>query len=67
MYIFWNNINKFPQFIISVFMGFFLTTIYQIFKLLSNKKTRVIIVLFLVVFFISFYWILKLMLGDTLI
>jgi Protein of unknown function (DUF751) len=67
MYIFWNNINKFPQFIISVFIGFFLTTIYQIFKLLSSKKTRVIIVLFLAIFSVSFYRILRLMLGDILI
>jgi uncharacterized membrane protein len=67
MYIFWNNINKFPQFIISVFIGFFLTTIYQIFKLLNNKRTRMIIVLFLAIFFVSFYQILRLMLGNILI
>nr|YP_009398765.1 hypothetical protein [Kuetzingia canaliculata]ARW67951.1 hypothetical protein [Kuetzingia canaliculata] len=39
---FWDNLNKFPRFLISVLIGFFLTTFNAIFKLLKNKKGRII-------------------------
>nr|YP_009296319.1 hypothetical protein Sebd_167 [Sebdenia flabellata]AOM65254.1 hypothetical protein Sebd_167 [Sebdenia flabellata] len=35
---FWNNLNKYPRFLLSVLVGFFLTTLHPIFKLFTNKK-----------------------------
>lgn len=64
---FWNNISKFPKFIISVFIGFFLTTVYPIFKLLKNKKTNCGIIIFLFLISSMLYLILKLMLGYAYI
>ncbi|WP_366943212.1 DUF751 domain-containing protein [uncultured Thermosynechococcus sp.] len=64
---FWNNISKFPKFIISVFIGFFLTTVYPIFKLLKNKKTNYGIIIFLFLISSMLYLILKLMLGYAYI
>lgn len=64
---FWNNINKFPKFIISVFIGFFLTTAYPIFKLLKNKKTNYGIAIILIAICYILYLILKLMLGYAYI
>ena len=60
---FWNNINKFPKFIISVFAGFFLTTVYPFFKLLKNKKTAIWTTIILGSILYLLYIILKLMLG----
>nr|BBI37201.1 Conserved hypothetical plastid protein [Palmaria palmata] len=63
MYNFWENIIKFPQFIISVFVGFFLTTIYPILKLLKNKRTSYLIGITIALVFLLIYITLKLMLG----
>nr|QHO64100.1 hypothetical protein [Lympha mucosa] len=57
--------NKFIRFFISVIIGFFLTTIYPIFKLLNNKKTKIIIIFLLIITVSFFYTIIKLMLGYT--
>nr|YP_009399998.1 hypothetical protein [Tolypiocladia glomerulata]ARW69817.1 hypothetical protein [Tolypiocladia glomerulata] len=35
---FWINLYKFPRFLTSVIIGFFLTTFKPIFRLLKNKK-----------------------------
>lgn len=59
---FWNNISKLPRFFISVFMGFFLTTIYPVFELLKDKKKRFITIVLSFLLFISLYITLKLML-----
>jgi ABC-type uncharacterized transport system permease subunit len=64
-YIIWDYTNKFIRFFISVVIGFFLTTIYPIFKLLNNKKTKLIIILLLILGISFFYTIIKLMLGYT--
>lgn len=64
-YIIWDYTNKFIRFFISVVIGFFLTTIYPIFKLLNNKKTQLIIILLLILGISFFYTIIKLMLGYT--
>lgn len=61
----WEYTNKFIRFFISVVIGFFLTTIYPIFKLLNNRKTKIIIILLLVLAISFFYTIIKLMLGYT--
>jgi Protein of unknown function (DUF751) len=63
MYTFWDNVSKFPRFIISVFMGFFLTTVYPFFRLLTNKKNNYFIGALIIIFFGNMYIILKLMLG----
>nr|UAD85671.1 hypothetical protein [Gracilaria edulis] len=34
---FWDNINKFPKFLLSVIIGFFLTTFQEIFESLKKK------------------------------
>nr|YP_009315826.1 Hypothetical protein ycf33 [Trichogloeopsis pedicellata]SCW24484.1 Hypothetical protein ycf33 [Trichogloeopsis pedicellata] len=65
MYIFWENVWKFPRFLISVCVGFFLTAAYPFFQLSKNKK-----MLYLILFIFSllsgiFYTILKSMLGYS--
>nr|YP_009312964.1 Hypothetical protein ycf33 [Helminthora furcellata]SCW21218.1 Hypothetical protein ycf33 [Helminthora furcellata]SCW24078.1 Hypothetical protein ycf33 [Helminthora furcellata] len=65
MYNFWENIWKFPKFIISVFIGFFLTAAYPFFQLSKKKKISYFIplILFLLIGFLSN--ILRLMLGYS--
>nr|QVQ56820.1 hypothetical protein [Erythrocystis saccata] len=36
---FWVNLYKFPRFLISVCLGFFLTTLQPVFKLLKSRKS----------------------------
>nr|YP_009295603.1 conserved hypothetical plastid protein [Mastocarpus papillatus]AOL58087.1 conserved hypothetical plastid protein [Mastocarpus papillatus] len=62
---FWNNINKFPRFLISVIAGFFLTTLYPISELLRDKKKRVFITIITLLFMTAIYVILRLMLGAN--
>lgn len=40
MLTFWENLYKFPRFLTSVLIGFFLTTFGPIFKQLKSKKDR---------------------------
>nr|YP_009295910.1 hypothetical protein Schim_164 [Schimmelmannia schousboei]AOM64845.1 hypothetical protein Schim_164 [Schimmelmannia schousboei] len=63
MHTFWDNINKFPRFLISVLAGFFLTTLYPIFELLQDKKTRILLIIISCLSISILYQILKLMLG----
>nr|YP_009398980.1 hypothetical protein [Cliftonaea pectinata]ARW68159.1 hypothetical protein [Cliftonaea pectinata] len=37
---FWNNLYKFPRFLVGTIIGFFLTTFRPIFKLLKNKNSK---------------------------
>nr|YP_010197867.1 hypothetical protein LK367_pgp032 [Gracilaria isabellana]UAD86283.1 hypothetical protein [Gracilaria isabellana] len=60
---FWNNINKFPRFLFSVIVGFFLTTFYTIFELLKEKNKRLTISIIIVVFIGIITMILRQMLG----
>nr|WCH56398.1 hypothetical protein [Hypnea sp.] len=60
---FWKNIKQFPIFIISVFAGFFLTTIYPFFKLLKNTKQKIITVVIIITIILIIYNTLRLMLG----
>lgn len=57
--------SQFLRFFISVLIGFFLTTIYPIFKLLKNKKTQILIFLLLIVIIVFFDTTIKYMLGYT--
>nr|YP_010728735.1 hypothetical protein P6G74_pgp169 [Phymatolithon calcareum]WEA76922.1 hypothetical protein [Phymatolithon calcareum] len=63
MYIFWDNISKFPRFFISVLMGFFLTTFNPFFELLRDEKSRLILIIALSFFTTILLQILKLMLA----
>nr|YP_009732258.1 hypothetical protein [Gracilaria spinulosa]QHS70817.1 hypothetical protein [Gracilaria spinulosa] len=60
---FWNNINKFPRFIFSVIIGFFLTTFRTIFELLKKKNKRLTISIIIIVFISITTSILRQMLG----
>lgn len=63
MYIFWDNIAKFPRFFISVLMGFFLTTFKPFFELLRHEKSRLILIITLSLFTTILLQVLKLMLA----
>nr|YP_009293759.1 hypothetical protein Rhodyp_163 [Rhodymenia pseudopalmata]AOM64441.1 hypothetical protein Rhodyp_163 [Rhodymenia pseudopalmata] len=60
---FWNNINRFPRFLLSVLLGFFLTTFYRIFRLLNNKKSKIIFSTIVALISVCLYKIIKLMTG----
>lgn len=60
---FWNNIIKFPKFLIAVVIGFFLTTLYPIFESLKNKKKRFFLTIIICTCVAMIYEIFKLMLG----
>lgn len=63
MYIFWDNISKFPRFFFSVLMGFFLTTFNPFFELLRDEKSRLILIITLSFFTTILLQVLKLMLA----
>nr|YP_009502079.1 hypothetical protein Ycf33 [Porolithon onkodes]ASB29681.1 hypothetical protein Ycf33 [Porolithon onkodes] len=63
MYIFWNNILKFPKFFISVLSGFFLTIVNSLFESLKTPKQGIIIIIALSLLFIFFVQVLRLMLA----
>lgn len=65
IYTIWRYMSQFLRFFISVLIGFFLTTIYPIFKLLKNKKTQILIFLLLIVIIVFFDTTIKYMLGYT--
>ena len=58
-----DNIYKFPRFLISIILGFFLTTFQPVFKLLKNKKINKLILLIFLIILTSIYTILRLMLS----
>nr|QCI04700.1 hypothetical protein [Apoglossum ruscifolium] len=61
---FWNNLYKFPRFLIAVFLGFFLTTFKPIFKLLKNKKRQIIFIIINILIIMILYITLKLMMNQ---
>nr|YP_009326637.1 conserved hypothetical plastid protein Ycf33 [Membranoptera platyphylla]AMJ16894.1 conserved hypothetical plastid protein Ycf33 [Membranoptera platyphylla] len=61
IYTFWNNLYKFPRFLIAVLVGFFLTTFQPIFKLLKNKKYKLIFIVITITIIRIIYLILKIM------
>nr|QCI08618.1 hypothetical protein [Spermothamnion repens] len=63
MYNFWDNIYKFPRFLIAVFLGFFLTTFQPTFKLLKKKKVNIIIIPTIIIIISLLYKLIKIMLG----
>nr|YP_009313986.1 Hypothetical protein ycf33 [Hommersandiophycus borowitzkae]SCW22240.1 Hypothetical protein ycf33 [Hommersandiophycus borowitzkae] len=65
MHIFWDNIWKFPKFILSVFLGFFLTAAYPFLQLSKSRKILYVIMIIVAVNLYLLYIILKYMLGYT--
>nr|YP_009314806.1 Hypothetical protein ycf33 [Neoizziella asiatica]SCW23261.1 Hypothetical protein ycf33 [Neoizziella asiatica] len=65
MNIFWENIWKFPKFIISVFIGFFLTAAYPFFQLSKNRKIFYFIFSIIILIAGLLVIVLKEMLGYT--
>nr|YP_010873250.1 Ycf33 [Nemalion vermiculare]WGV34473.1 Ycf33 [Nemalion vermiculare] len=63
MHTFWDNIWKFPKFVFSVFIGFFLTAVYPIFQLSKNKKVNYFLLMSLLLVIIMLYLVLKSMLD----
>nr|ARW60277.1 hypothetical protein [Laurencieae sp.] len=60
---FWQNLHKFPRFLISVLIGFFLTTFRSIFKQLKNKKSRIGLIIIAVIIIRTIYTIIRKMTG----
>nr|YP_009398550.1 hypothetical protein [Lophocladia kuetzingii]ARW67736.1 hypothetical protein [Lophocladia kuetzingii] len=60
---FWNNIYKFPRFLISIMIGFFLITFQPIFKLLKKKKNLITFSIILIIIVLIFYKIILKMTG----
>nr|QCI08164.1 hypothetical protein [Polyneura bonnemaisonii] len=59
MYNFGDNLDKFPRFLITVLIGFFLTTFQPIFKLLTNGKRKVIFLILTIIIIKILYIIIK--------
>nr|YP_009511127.1 hypothetical protein [Hydropuntia rangiferina]AXI96800.1 hypothetical protein [Hydropuntia rangiferina]UAD87481.1 hypothetical protein [Hydropuntia rangiferina] len=60
---FWDNINKFPKFILSVIIGFFLTTFHEIFELFKKRNKREIIIITIITLISVITLILRQMMG----
>nr|YP_010851693.1 hypothetical protein Ycf33 [Echinothamnion hystrix]WGH14650.1 hypothetical protein Ycf33 [Echinothamnion hystrix] len=61
---FWVNLYKFPRFLISVLIGFFLTTFQPIFKLLKNRKDKLLVITIIVITIVLFYRIIQIITGS---
>nr|YP_010951612.1 Ycf33 [Laurencia catarinensis]WMP12551.1 Ycf33 [Laurencia catarinensis] len=60
---FWENLDKFPRFLISVLAGFFLTTFKTFFKQLKNTKSKISLIVVITIIIITTYTIIKKMTG----
>nr|ARW68783.1 hypothetical protein [Palisada sp.] len=60
---FWQNLYKFPRFLISVLAGFFLTTFSSIFKQLKTTKSKISLITIITIMIIIMYTIIKKMTG----
>nr|YP_009399182.1 hypothetical protein [Taenioma perpusillum]ARW68579.1 hypothetical protein [Taenioma perpusillum] len=58
---FLDNLYKFPRFLLTILIGFFLTTLKPIFKSLKNKKSWTIFSTIIILIIYVLYLILKLM------
>ena len=63
MYIFWENISKFPRFFISVLVGFLLTIFKPIFESFKKTKTQLVFGITISVMTTLLLCILREMLG----
>jgi len=60
---FWENLDKFPRFLISVLVGFFLTTFKAFFKQFKSIKSKITLMIILTIIIIATYTIIKKMTG----
>ena len=60
---FWQNLYKFPRFLISVLVGFFLTTFGTLFKQLKTAKSKISIITIITIIIGIMYTIIKKMTG----
>nr|YP_010937744.1 hypothetical protein Ycf33 [Palisada intermedia]WKW95773.1 hypothetical protein Ycf33 [Palisada intermedia] len=60
---FWENLDKFPRFLISVLVGFFLTTFKTFFKQFKSTKSKTTLTVILTIIIITLYTIIKKMTG----
>nr|QCI06956.1 hypothetical protein [Halydictyon mirabile] len=65
MYNFWNNVYKFPRFLIGFILGFFLTTFRPTFKLLKDKKSIIILIIIIYATVRTTYLTLELMINGN--
>ena len=56
---FWNNIFRYPRFLISSFIGLILVILTPFRKLVKVPKLRIFLFLFILLVFLSLYIILK--------
>nr|YP_010851297.1 hypothetical protein Ycf33 [Aphanocladia delicatula]WGH14254.1 hypothetical protein Ycf33 [Aphanocladia delicatula] len=61
---FWVNLYKFPRFLISVLIGFFLTTFQPVFKLLKNKRSILLFIILLIIMMVLFYRIIQIITDN---
>nr|YP_010619155.1 hypothetical protein PNW47_pgp027 [Pterosiphonia complanata]WAX03168.1 hypothetical protein [Pterosiphonia complanata] len=61
---FWVNLYKFPRFLISVLIGFFLTTFQPVFKLLKKKKDKLVFITITTVMIVLCYRIIQTMTDN---
>nr|YP_010850703.1 hypothetical protein Ycf33 [Lophurella hookeriana]WGH13464.1 hypothetical protein Ycf33 [Lophurella hookeriana] len=61
---FWVNLYKFPRFLISVLMGFFLTTFQPVFKLLKNRKDKLLVIATITITIVLFYRIIQIITDN---
>lgn len=60
---FWENILRYPRFLISSLTGLILVLLSPLKILLKNKKSKLILILFMLSFFVSISFIIKNMVG----
>nr|WMP11915.1 Ycf33 [Laurencia australis]WMP12127.1 Ycf33 [Laurencia australis] len=60
---FWENLDKFPRFLISVLIGFFLTTFKAFFKQLKSTKSKISLILIITIIIITTHTIIRKMTG----
>ena len=56
---FWENVSRYPRFLISSFTGLILIILTPFKNLLKTGKLRIFLVFFILLFFISLYFIIK--------
>nr|YP_010619737.1 hypothetical protein PN023_pgp027 [Tayloriella tenebrosa]WAX03750.1 hypothetical protein [Tayloriella tenebrosa] len=61
---FWVNLYKFPRFLISVSVGFFLTTFQPIFKLLKSKRDKLLFSIIITSIIVLCYRIIQIMTDN---
>ena len=56
---FWENISRYPRFIISSLTGLILVILTPFKNLFKTRKLRLLLIVFILLFFLSLFFILK--------